>query len=63
MLTASRLFEHFHDLRSRTQAARYRVLQLLNELMQTHRKGETAAARDVYHANIQKPFVRWATSR
>ncbi|KIV77463.1 hypothetical protein PV11_09256 [Exophiala sideris] len=37
------MFEHFNDLQSRNQAGRYRVLQLLNELLERHRK----AVRDM----------------
>ncbi|EXJ56479.1 hypothetical protein A1O7_06823 [Cladophialophora yegresii CBS 114405] len=32
------IFEHFSDLQSRNQAGRYRILQLLNELLDHHRK-------------------------
>ncbi|KPI45325.1 DNA repair/transcription protein mms19 [Cyphellophora attinorum] len=33
------VIDHFSDLQSLGQAARYKVLQLLNELMERHRKG------------------------
>ncbi|EXJ77879.1 hypothetical protein A1O3_09038 [Capronia epimyces CBS 606.96] len=32
------IFEHFADLQTRNQAGRYRVLQMLNELLDRHRK-------------------------
>ncbi|EXJ88711.1 hypothetical protein A1O1_05643 [Capronia coronata CBS 617.96] len=32
------IFEHFADLQTRNQAGRYRVLQLVNELLDRHRK-------------------------
>ncbi|OAL18339.1 hypothetical protein AYO22_10755 [Fonsecaea multimorphosa] len=37
------IFEHFTDLQTRNQAGRYRILQLLNELLDHHRK----AVRDM----------------
>merc|ERR1711939_912242 len=37
------MFEHFTDLQARNQAGRYRILQLLNELLENHRK----AVRDM----------------
>lgn len=40
-LTHGRIFEHFNDLQTRNQAGRYRVLQLLNELLERHRKGSS----------------------
>ena len=33
------IFEHFSDLQTRNQAARHKILQLLNELLDHHRKG------------------------
>lgn len=33
------IFDAFSDLQSRNQAGRYKVLQLMNELLQNHRKG------------------------
>ncbi|KAK6380376.1 hypothetical protein LTS17_005566 [Exophiala oligosperma] len=33
------IFEHFSDLQSLNQAGRYKVLQLVNELLEHHRKG------------------------
>ncbi|KAK7890024.1 hypothetical protein LTR67_008489 [Exophiala xenobiotica] len=37
------IFEHFTDLQARNQAGRYKILQLLNELLENHRK----AVRDM----------------
>lgn len=37
------MFEHFTDLQARNQAGRYKVLQLLNELLEHHRKGAGAS--------------------
>jgi hypothetical protein len=55
-LMASSMFEHFSDLRSRNQAARYKVLQLLNELLQNHRKGEEILDWCTEYADISKLF-------